>query len=828
MFKALFRRLSAIKSHPSTKEKAQGVIRRKEQAQASIRKLNDLQPESTTAVIEAHKKCLLLAKLERLKQIQAKELWRYGADVGGLMSAGLGTAYDVLMTASNGHTANGIEANDTRLQQKTGMPAGTARAAIRAIQKLLNELDGRTRVRIDPDRITEADMALLESVARYVNVRKNLAAAMAKVQAQADELQQGLKWIQTNLDDPKLRYDEAKQAQLTGYADTLVPFIEKLEVACEVERRLLRWLPSDGPDSPLKRFTDNSAWFYAALESLVPSPPPQPTPKGGSVGPPTGIPRRPDAQAEPRTGHRQSSGWEEEERPYAPRRRRRHASGDPASPTPPAPPENADDPLEQIQFEPLPESSSDSDHGHVPREVAEAVESLELQRGALTADLRRYQLFGAQFMIRQQRTLLGDDMGLGKTVQALAAMCHLEALGKRHFLVVAPNSVLINWEREIATHTGLKSIVLHGPSRISGVMRWQAQGGVAITTYGSLGTLLHHVIKLDMLTVDEAHKVKNPSAKRTAVVRTAADRAEYVSLMSGTALENRLSELHDLVCLARPSIKASASYLLSQERPSPEEARRRIATAYLRRTQEDVLSELPEMTKIDEYVTLTQVELESDEARKIHVMNQRIAATIGTGDGESSKYDRLDELLEFYRSNRDKVVIFSAFRKVLDDVASVCGGCEQITGEVTPAERMKMIDRFKAKEGFACLALQVDAGGQGLNLQFAHVAILMEPQFKPSTENQAIARLQRMGQSRKVIVHRLIAKDSVDEDLVQLIAQKQKIFDDYAHQSAVKDESGMAIDSSAVQQELLDELQRRAEERRSRRPSTPDQESESA
>jgi len=115
-----------------------------------------------------------------------------------------------------------------------------------------------------------------------------------------------------------------------------------------------------------------------------------------------------------------------------------------------------------------------------------------------------------------------------------------------------------------------------------------------------------------------------------------------------------------------------------------------------------------------------------------------------------------------------------------------------------------------------------------LNLQFAHVAILMEPQFKPSTENQAIARLQRMGQSRKVIVHRLIAKDSVDEDLVQLIAQKQKIFDDYAHQSAVKDESGMAIDSSAVQQELLDELQRRAEERRNRRPSTPNQESESA
>jgi SNF2 family DNA or RNA helicase len=221
-------------------------------------------------------------------------------------------------------------------------------------------------------------------------------------------------------------------------------------------------------------------------------------------------------------------------------------------------------------------------------------------------------------------------------------------------------------------------------------------------------------------------------------------------------------------------------------------------------------------------------ERNSDEALKGHIQNQRIATTVGTGDGTSAKYDRLQELLEHYQKTQEKVIIFSAFREVLSDVSRICGGCEQIVGEVSPGERMKMIDRLKAKQGFGCLALQVEAGGQGLNIQFARVVILMEPQFKPSTENQAIARVHRMGQGRKVIVHRLIAKDSIDEDLVLLIAHKQAIFDTYAHQSAIKDESTMSVDGATVQKEILDELKAREEARQRRRASGEDQTAESA
>lgn len=809
MLKVLWSKLTAIRNYPRVREAGRGVVAKHEKSLAAVRLLGELESENKKAVLKAHRAWMTQAILDELKRIDVKGLARYGADVGGLARKGFLSVYEVLMAGDDGSSSTGVNATESMLRQRTGMSVGTCRAALTAIGNLVPVLEASLRVRIDPDRVSKSEMALLESVARYVNTRKDLPASLAKVQAGVTDLQLGLDWIKSKLNSTELRHDMAEQDQFIGYIKAYEPHIEKLVVACEVERRVLCWLPVEGAGSAVKRFSENSAWFYAALEGLIPLT----APKAGTKQPPVS----PAPPTQPGLGAGSSPEAEkdtEESIPYAPRIRRPRGSG---GQTPPSPPKETIDPLEQIHFEPLPDGSSDADHGRVPLEVATAVESLELQRGKLTADLRRYQLFGAQFMIQQQRALLGDDMGLGKTVQALAAMCHLDALGKRHFLVVVPNSVLINWEREVRAHTGLTPHILHGGFRFSSLALWKQNGGVAITTYGTLGMMLPSIDKIDMLTVDEAHKVKNPKRKQTILIRTATEKAEFVSLMSGTALENRLSELFDLVCLARPSIRDTARYLLSSERPSPDEARRRIAAAYLRRTREDVLSELPEMTKVDEFVTLTRAELDSEEAKKEHIQNQRIAATIGTGEGESSKYDRLDELLEFYRSNRDKVVIFSAFRKVLEDVSLICGGCEQITGDVPAAERMRMIDRFKAKEGFSCLALQIEAGGQGLNLQFARVAILMEPQYKPSTENQAIARLQRMGQSRKVIVHRMIAKDSVDEDLVQLIAKKQEIFDDYAHQSAVKDESGMAIDSSSVQQEIADELQRRADERRRRR-----------
>ncbi len=441
--------------------------------------------------------------------------------------------------------------------------------------------------------------------------------------------------------------------------------------------------------------------------------------------------------------------------------------------------------------------------GGLPAEIADAVEATKVDLRLLTATLRSYQQFGTQYIVCQKRVLLGDDMGLGKTMQVLAAMCHLAAQGKKHFFVVAPNSVLINWEREVKKHTKLGAIVVHGSDRDDELDQWRRDGGVAITTYTTLSRLVDGITEVDLLAVDEAHSVKNKQAQRTQSVMRLTSLAKYVAFMSGTALENRLSELQTLVTTVQPELSQEVLTLLKQVRPAPAEVREKLAPVYLRRVQADVLTELPDITETDEIIPLEPADVEAYRASPDNLMHKRLAATIGAGGLQSAKFDRLKELLELYRDDGRKVAVFSYFRQVLDDVSTLVGGCAQIHGEISSVERQQVIDRFATQEGFGVLALQIEAGGVGINLQCAQVVILMDPQFKPSTERQAIARVRRMGQTRKVNAHRLIAKGTIDELLVRLVAEKSQIFADYAHQSSVKDASGMAIDpGSAVMAEL--------------------------
>jgi SNF2 family DNA or RNA helicase len=171
----------------------------------------------------------------------------------------------------------------------------------------------------------------------------------------------------------------------------------------------------------------------------------------------------------------------------------------------------------------------------------------------------------------------------------------------------------------------------------------------------------------------------------------------------------------------------------------------------------------------------------------------------------------LGELVAHYREEGRKMVIFSFFRQVLDEVGALVGEHERIDGGIAAEQRQAIIDRFTAREGFAAIVLQIEAGGVGINLQSAQVVVLMEPQFKPSTERQAVARVRRMGQTRKVVAHRFIAARTIDEYLVALIRQKAQLFEDYAQQSAVKSASEMAVDGGGLAAPAVAELQRMIE-----------------
>mgnify|MGYP000382863957 CR=1 FL=1 len=433
--------------------------------------------------------------------------------------------------------------------------------------------------------------------------------------------------------------------------------------------------------------------------------------------------------------------------------------------------------------------------GGLPASVAARIEALPLHTMGLNVHLRGYQEFGIQFMIEQARTVLGDEMGLGKTIQALGAMAHVKNTEEAsRFIVIAPASILANWEREIERRSDFQTHVLHGAQREALMARWLKSGGVALTSYATLRSLPRlEDIAVDMLVADEAHYVKNPGSQRSRAVERLSRHAKRIILMTGTPLENRVDEFQNLIAIANPGFLRELSVGASTS--SRHGFRAAVAPIYLRRNQEDVLKELPERIELEEWVSLGSAERQAHAAAvgERNMMGMRQAAIFGGGP-ESAKLQRLQELLEHYAADGQKVLVFSYFLGALDAVQSVTTGCFRVDGSVSSASRQDEVDRFGNVDGHAVLAAQITAGGVGLNIQAASVVVLMEPQFKPTTEWQAIARAHRMGQTRRVTVHRLIARDCIDESLHQLVAAKTKIFDDYARESMLKEATAASTD----------------------------------
>ncbi|MEV3938253.1 DEAD/DEAH box helicase [Glycomyces sp. NPDC049804] len=426
----------------------------------------------------------------------------------------------------------------------------------------------------------------------------------------------------------------------------------------------------------------------------------------------------------------------------------------------------------------------------------------------MRTDLRFYQLFGAKYTIHQEQAIIGDEMGLGKTIQALAVAAHLAAKGQRRFLVVCPASVVPNWLNEIRKHTRLASFSLHGTGREAEARKWLHRGGIAVTTFNTidrLETLRRHAdAETALLVVDEAHYIKNPGTKRTQAVRAAIGRSQRTLFLSGTPMENRVEEFQALIGYLRPDIarRVDAGDAVVGARAF----RRLVAPVYLRRNQEDVLTELPEKIEVEEWVQFTGDDANAyrDQVRARNLMGMRQASSAMPG---TAKLDRLAELVEDAGAEGQKVIVFSYFLDVLAAAGSRLGNLAigPITGSVPARKRQDMIDDFTRREGPAVILAQIEAGGVGLNIQAASVVIIAEPQWKPSVEQQAIARAHRMGQTRRVQVHRLLAKDGVDERIREVQEQKQLLFEHYARQSDAKSTDGMATDTGIARPAPLDD-----------------------
>lgn len=463
--------------------------------------------------------------------------------------------------------------------------------------------------------------------------------------------------------------------------------------------------------------------------------------------------------------------------------------------------------------------TDDSRYG-LPEELAQKIQEVPCRLQGLRCNLRRYQAWGVKYILSQRRVLLGDEMGLGKTVQAIAAMVSLKNDGATHFLVVCPASVVENWCREISKHSCLPAHKIHGSDRGRAFQSWMEGGGVGVTTYETTEYFyFDSSFRFSMLTVDEAHYIKNPEAQRTNHVKEIARHAERLLFMTGTALENKVEEMIALISILQPEVAAQVQGIASLA--AAPQFRKKIAPVYYRRKREDVLTELPDLIENEEWCSLTREEERVYEAAVLEKRYNDARRVSWNVDAPacSSKAARMLELIQEAAAEGRKVIVFSFFLDTIGRISTLLGQqcLGPITGAVAPQERQAMIDRFDRAPGGTVLTAQIQAGGTGLNIQSASVVILCEPQFKPSIENQAISRAYRMGQTRNVLVYRLLCENTVDERIRDLLAQKQAAFDAFADESEAAKES-LALDEKTFGNMMQEEARRIVQKRQEERP----------
>lgn len=428
---------------------------------------------------------------------------------------------------------------------------------------------------------------------------------------------------------------------------------------------------------------------------------------------------------------------------------------------------------------------------------------------------------GVKYILHQKKVLLGDEMGLGKTIQAIATMVSLRNTGATHFIVICPASVIVNWCREIQKFSKLRVISVHGFSRESALEDWQRTGGVAVTTYETTAYFkFSDDFTYSLLVVDEAHYIKNPSTNRSKNTKAIAEHAERLLFMTGTALENKVDEMINLIKLLQPSIAMQISGM--KELSSAPQFRETVAPVYYRRRREDVLTELPELSEIKEWCQLGDSEerkYEETVFSKNYNAIRRVSWNIPDLK-DSGKAKRLLEIIEEAKSEGRKVLVFSFYldtiRKIADMLGSQC--TEPINGSITPTRRQEIIDDFDKAPAGQVLVAQIVAGGTGLNIQSASVVIICEPQLKPSIENQAISRAYRMGQARNVLVYRLLAENTIDEKITDILARKQEVFNAFANESAAAE--NVEVDEKSLGNIVQEEIDRINQKRNGMETST--------
>lgn len=442
----------------------------------------------------------------------------------------------------------------------------------------------------------------------------------------------------------------------------------------------------------------------------------------------------------------------------------------------------------------------------------------------LTAELRPYQRSGYRWawnnLVNGFGCLLADDMGLGKTVQAIAVTQKLKEENRLEggALAVVPASLMVNWKRELSRFAPeLRVADYYGPRR-----KLDGDADIHLSTYETVQRDREKLADrgFSLLILDEAHSLKNAASKRAQGIRSL--NAGMKLALSGTPVENRLEDLRAVFDLVLPGYLGDAAAFRTAWRVPIELHRDAEAAAALKRitapfllrrlkTDEGIAPELPPKTTIDEFATLTVeqaalyesalAELAGKEAGlddpakrsalvlKLLTALKQICNHPRAYDGESpadaARSGKTMLLLDLLRSILDggeKVLVFSQYVETLGLLEGIIrkelGEASLILhGGMGAAARTQAVDRFQNDPAYRIFLVSLKAGGVGLNLTAASRVIHYDLWFNPAVENQASDRVFRIGQERRVFVHRLIAAGTFEEKIDALIKSKRELAD---------------------------------------------------
>lgn len=451
------------------------------------------------------------------------------------------------------------------------------------------------------------------------------------------------------------------------------------------------------------------------------------------------------------------------------------------------------------------------------RQLNETTELIPTVPSTLQGELRDYQREGFEWMSRLAHwgagACLADDMGLGKTVQALALILSRAPAGPT--LILAPTSVCINWMEEAVRFAPTLNVQQFGNGDRQAMLDGAGAFDLIICSYGLLQTEADKLAEKQWhtLVADEAQAIKNAMTKRSKAAM--ALQADFKMVTTGTPIENHLGELWNLFNFINPGLlgslqKFNERYAQAIENlhdlGTQKRLRKLLRPFILRRLKNDVLTELPSRTEVTLHIELSAEERTMYEAlRRTALLSMQASTETPNGQQHlkilaeimklrrsccnprlviedspisSSKLQAFEELVDELLANRHKALVFSQFvghlaliRELLDKKGI---RYHYLDGSTPVAKRKTAVNSFQAGEGDLFL-ISLKAGGTGLNLTAADYVIHMDPWWNPAVEDQASDRAHRMGQLRPVTIYRLVAKDTIEDKIVELHKHKRDL-----------------------------------------------------